>query len=279
MSDFRETDSLPPAGVSLFPGRPRELLVRGAVLVILAAVVGILFVRYGSWLTLSNLARQEDIFRHWYQQHPLLAYGAAFAIYVTMTGLSIPGATALTLLSAWLFGFWRALLIVSFASGVGATVSLLLSRYLFRDLVQQRFGDRLQKANQALDREGIFYLFALRLTPVVPFFVINLVMGLTTMPVLTFWWVSQVGMLPATALYVYAGDSVPNLQQLAETGLSGVLRPELFLALIALGLFPLAIKRLVGFLSPTLLARNGQAAENSGALPHPGVPPRNLPRP
>jgi uncharacterized membrane protein YdjX (TVP38/TMEM64 family) len=188
--------------------------------------------------------------------------------------LSIPGATALTLLSAWLLGFWRSLLLVSFASGAGATVSLLLSRYLFRDLVQQRFGDRLQKANQALDREGIFYLFALRLTPVVPFFVINLVMGLTTMPVLTFWWVSQIGMLPATALYTYAGASVPNLQRLADTGLSGVLYPELFLALMALGLFPLAIKRLVGFLSPTLLARNPSRPEDRDEQLHPRVPPR-----
>lgn len=211
-----------------------------------AALFGVGLWLFGDQLTLDNLASREADFRRFQQEHPLLLYVLAFAAYVLVTGLSIPGATAMTLLLGWLFGFWRGLLLVSFASTMGATTAFVLSRYLLRDAIQSRFSSRLTAFNEALRREGAFYLFTLRLIPVVPFFVINVVMGLTPMRLTTFWWVSQVGMLPGTAVYVFAGSSVPSLQTLAERGLGGILRPELLIAFILLGLFPLVVKRLFG---------------------------------
>ncbi|MCH1438465.1 MAG: VTT domain-containing protein, partial [Rubripirellula sp.] len=156
------------------------------------------------------------------------------------------------LLYGWYFGFGPTLILVSFASTAGATISFLTSRYLLRGSLEHKFGDRLQTFNQHLESEGAFYLFTLRLIPVVPFFVINLVMGLTQLPTRTYWWVSQLGMLPGTAVYVYAGSSVPNLGQLADQGAAAVLSPQqlfqLFLAFALLGVFPLIVKLLVTYL-------------------------------
>jgi uncharacterized membrane protein YdjX (TVP38/TMEM64 family) len=136
--------------------------------------------------------------------------------------------------------------LVSFASTAGATVAFLTSRYLLRESVQSKFGPRLQSFNRHLEQEGAFYLFTLRLVPLVPFFVINLVMGLTALRARTFWWVSQVGMLPGTLVYVYAGSSVPNLSQLADKGVAAVFSPsqglQLALAFTLLGIFPIAVK-------------------------------------
>jgi uncharacterized membrane protein YdjX (TVP38/TMEM64 family) len=210
----------------------------------LAAVFGVGLWLLGDQLSLDNLAAREAGFRQFQLEHPLLLYVLAFAAYVLVTGLSIPGATAMTLLLAWLFGFWRGLLLVSFASTLGASFAFLLSRYLLRDAIQRRFSSRLAAFNEALRREGAFYLFTLRLIPAVPFFVINIVMGLTPMRLATFWWVSQVGMFPATVVYVFAGSSVPSLQILAERGLGGILRTELLAVFVLLGLYPLIVKRL-----------------------------------
>jgi uncharacterized membrane protein YdjX (TVP38/TMEM64 family) len=174
----------------------------------------------------------------------------AFADNVTVTGLSLPGAAALTILCGWYFGFLRGIVLASLASTTGATLAFLLSRYVLRSSVQSRFGHRLRTFNQALARDGAFYLFGLRLVPAVPFFVINLVTGLTPLAVGTFWWVSQVGMLPGTAVYVYAGAAVPDLQALSQNGLSGILSPQLIAAFILLGLFPLAAKLLMRRLRP-----------------------------
>ena len=175
----------------------------------------------------------------------MLVYAVAFLVYVAVTGLSLPGAIVLTLTCGWLFGFWRGLVLVSFASTTGATVAFLMSRFLLRDSIQRRFGDRLATFNQALEREGAFYLFMLRLIPAVPFFVINVVMGLTPIRSRTYWWVSQIGMLPGTAVYVYTGASVPNLATLAEKGFQGILSPQLLMAFALLGLVPLVLKKVV----------------------------------
>ncbi|MBT5925704.1 MAG: TVP38/TMEM64 family protein, partial [Verrucomicrobia bacterium] len=140
----------------------------------------------------------------------------------------------------------KGLLLVSFASTAGASMAFLLSRFFLNDLIQFKFGDRLDKFNEALKKEGAFYLFTLRLIPAVPFFVINLVMGLTPIPTRTFWWVSQLGMLPGTAVFVYAGSQFPSLSILAEKGGSGILTPQLVLAFILLGVFPIAVKKLMG---------------------------------
>ena len=190
--------------------------------------------------------------------HPILVYGVAFLIYVLVTGLSLPGAAVMTLVMGWYFGFARGVVLVSFASTTGATLAFLLSRYLFRDAIQTRFGERTRSFHDALEREGAFYLFSLRLIPAVPFFVINIVMGLTGLRVWTFWWVSQVGMLAGTMVYVYAGSRVPDLQSLAERGANAVFSPaqltQMTMAFVLLGIFPIAVKKLIGYLRPTAAA-------------------------
>jgi uncharacterized membrane protein YdjX (TVP38/TMEM64 family) len=168
------------------------------------------------------------------------AIAAAFAIYVAVTASSLPAATLLTLVYGWLFGFWPAVVLVSFAATAGATVAFLSSRFLLGNWVQSRYGERLARFNEMLDREGAFYLFALRLTPYVPFVVINLVMGLTRMKARTFWWVSQLGMLPATAVYVSVGANLSGPREIQLRGLTGILTWQLAAALVALGLLPLA---------------------------------------
>ena len=148
----------------------------------------------------------------------------------------------LTVVFGWYFGFVPGLIIVSFASTTGATLAFLLSRYILRSSIQRWFGERLRAFNAALEQDGTFYLFTLRLVPAVPFFVINLVMGLTPFRVLPYWWVSQIGMLPGTAVYVYAGATVPDLQALNDRSIGDILSPQLIVAFALLGLFPLVVK-------------------------------------
>jgi uncharacterized membrane protein YdjX (TVP38/TMEM64 family) len=218
-------------------------------LVIVAAVAVVAIVGYvwlHPYLTLEALAKQEGYLRGLYERRPVLVFAAAFLIYVVITGLSLPGATGLTLAYGWFFGLVRGLVLVSFASTAGATLAFLLSRYLFRDAVRSRFGDQFTKFDDALRREGPYFLFTLRLIPAVPFFVINAVMGLTPIRTSTFWWVSQLGMLPGTALYIYAGSSVPSLQTLADKGIGAVFTPaqiaQLLIAFALLGVFPLVAR-------------------------------------
>ena len=215
-----------------------------AVLLTIVTAAGVGYFQFRETLTLQNLASREAELRSLQQAQPLLVYGMAFLVYVTFTGLSLPGATVLSLVCAWFFGFWRGMVLVSFAATAGATVAFLFSRFLLRETIQRRFGNRLQTFNQALEREGALYLFMLRLNPVVPFFVINAVMGLTPIRPWTFWWASQIGMLPGTAVYVYAGSRVPNLATLAEKGATGILSPQLLIAFLLLGVVPLLLKRL-----------------------------------
>lgn len=224
--------------------RGRSTAVKLVVLAIVVLAAGIGYARFGNKLSLDYLATQESSLRSFRAEFPLLVYGVAFAVYVAVTGLSLPGAAGLTLLYGWFFDFLPAVITVSFASTTGATIAFLLSRYLLRDTVQNRFGGHLQRFNNALEKEGAFYLFTLRLIPAVPFFVINVVMGLTPLATKTFWWVSQLGMLPGTLVYVYAGDSVPTLAELAEQGTSGILTPRILVAFVLLGAFPLVVKSL-----------------------------------
>ncbi len=216
---------------------------------ILTAFIGatiFLYLQFGDALKLSELAKKESELRDWQQQAPLIVFGAGFLIYVTATGFSLPGAAVLTLIFGWYFGFTRGTVLVSFASTTGATLAFLISRFLLRDSIQNRFGDRLGKFNSALEKEGPFYLFSLRLIPVVPFFIINLVMGLTPIRTRTFWWISQVGMLPGTMAFVYAGASVPDLKTLEQKGLSGIISPQLIIAFVILGLLPITLKKIIG---------------------------------
>lgn len=213
-------------------------------LVLAAAVAG--FVGFRRQLSIDALAAGETELRAAAKAHPVAALTIAFAGYVLVAGLSLPGATAMSVGCGWLFGFWRAVVLVSFASTTGATLAFLLSRYLLGQWIQSRYGERLAAINAAIDREGAFYLFTLRLIPQVPFFVLNAAMGLTRIRVWTFWWVSQLGMLPATVVFVLAGASAPSLKTVADRGLSSVLDWRLATALALLGVLPLAVKWAMG---------------------------------
>lgn len=221
--------------------RPRRVIV----LMVVIVIAGLGFV-FREHLSLQSLAQRENDLRASTTQNPAISSAIAFVIYVAVTSLSIPGASAMTLLIGWLFGFWRGLFIVSFASTMGATLACGLSRYLFRDSIQRRFGPRLEPMQRAIQNDGLFYLLTLRLIPAVPFFVVNAVMGLTSVRLTTFWWVSQLGMLPGTAVYVYAGSAVPKLQDLADKGVLAILSPtqlsRILIAFCLLGLLPLVIR-------------------------------------
>ena len=221
------------------------------VFALLAVVAFVLYTQFGSYLSLESLAKQETALRDYQAQHPVLVFAIAFLIYVTVTGMSLPGAAGLTLVYAWYFGFFEALILVSFASTLGATIAFLLSRYLFRDLIMNRFGDRLAKFNESLEREGAFYLFTLRLIPAIPFFIVNAVMGLTPVRTWTYWWVSQIGMLAGTAVFVYAGSSVPSLETLAEKGVNAAFSPtqmaQIIGAFVLMGVFPLVARWCIKF--------------------------------
>jgi len=199
-------------------------------------------------LSFEYLATHESTLRDYRHNYPFWTAFIAIAFYIAVAGFSLPGAAVLTLAYGWYFGFWQGLLVVSFGSTGGATMAFLMARYLLQGWVQQKFSRKLDSINKAFDRDGAFYLFTLRLIPAVPFFVINAVMGLTKIRIITFWWVSQIGMLPGTAAYVYAGSTVPSLTQLAEKGVGKVISWQLLLAFAILGLFPLVIKRVIAAL-------------------------------
>lgn len=215
MPDSETTQPIPRQPTSRSEPRTKKLV---SLVIIVAAVVVCWFLAKDQ-LSIQSLAGQESRLREFQNQHEWLVLGIAFLVYVVATGLSLPGAAILTLLIGWFFGFWRALIVVSFASTAGATIAFLLSRYFLSDFVQAKFRSHLQKFNSALDREGAFYLFTLRLIPAVPFFIINVVMGLTSIRVKTYWWVSQVGMLAGTCVFVYAGTTIPSLEQIADPAL------------------------------------------------------------
>ena len=193
-------------------------------------------------LDLASLKAGMAQFAAWRDASPLLVAGAYFVLYVIVTALSLPGAAVMTLAGGALFGLGWGLLIVSFASTIGATLAFLVSRHLLRDSVQARFGERLKAINDGIARDGAFYLFTLRLVPVFPFFLINLLMGLTPIRAATFYWVSQLGMLPGTLVYVNAGTELA-----AVTSLAGILSPTLLLSFALLGVFPLLARKLVAW--------------------------------
>ena len=172
------------------------------------------------------------------EANPVLAPAAFLVLYIAVTGLSLPGAALLTLIAGAAFGLVLGTVLVSFASSIGATVAFVLARYLFRDAVQRRFAAQLARINEGIAKDGAFYLFALRLVPAFPFFAINLGMALTPLKVTTFYWVSQVGMLAGTVVYVNAGREIGKLESL-----SGILSPTLIASFALLGLFPLIARK------------------------------------
>ncbi|MEP2617445.1 MAG: FAD-dependent oxidoreductase [Marinomonas sp.] len=211
-------------------------------LLVIIAVLAAVFFHFNlhQLLTLDGLKSGLDTFEAWRAESPLLIGGAFLVLYVIVTALSLPGAAIMTLAAGALFGLGWGLLIVSFASSIGATLAFLVSRYLLQDAVQKRFGDRLKAFNEGIEKEGAFYLFTLRLVPIFPFFLINLLMGLTTIRAFTFYWASQLGMLAGTFVFVNAGTQLGQLESL-----SGILSPPLLLSFVLLGVFPLIAKKLI----------------------------------
>lgn len=195
------------------------------------------------FLTLEALKARQAEFQALYAARPVAVLAGFFALYVAVTGLSLPGAAILTLAAGALFGLVTGTILVSFASTLGATLAFLSARYLLRSSVEARFGDRLGAINRGLEKDGAFYLFTLRLVPLFPFFLINLVMGLTRIRAATFAWVSQIGMLAGTIVYVNAGTELAKIDSL-----SGVASPGLLLSFAALGLFPWFAKAFIGWL-------------------------------
>lgn len=209
------------------------------------AIIGLWFAfDLGQYLTLENAKIQQQALQDTISSQPLLSSLVYFALYISITALSLPGAAIFTLLGAALFGFWWSLLLVSFASTIGATLAFLFSRYLLKDWVQKKFGQKLETINKGIEKDGPFYLFSLRLIPIFPFFLINLLMGLTPLTAGRFYLVSQVGMLPGTMVYLNAGT------QLAEIdSLSGIVSPSVLVSLALLGLFPLITKHIMNFIN------------------------------
>ncbi|APW41815.1 FAD-dependent oxidoreductase [Rhodoferax saidenbachensis] len=206
----------------------------GVLGLLLAGVVLFFALGLNQYLSLDALQASQDRLAQGYAESPWTVRATYFLLYVAVTSLSLPGAVILTLAGGALFGLGWGLLLVSFASSIGATLSFLIARFVLRDVVQARFSTRLEEINKGVEREGVFYLLSLRLVPLVPFFVINLAMGLTAMRTRTFYWASQLGMLAGTAVYVNAGTQLASIQSLRD-----VVSPALLGSFVLLGLFPL----------------------------------------
>ena len=210
------------------------------VLAVLGAVAAFWALGLGRYFTLEHIKAVQADFAALYAARPVAVVAAYFVVYVAATALSIPGAALLTLLGGAVFGLVWGTVVVSFASSLGATLAMLFARYVLRDSIQARFGARLADIDKGIAREGAFYLFTLRLVPVFPFFLINLLMGLTRMKAATFYGVSQLGMLAGTLVYVNAGTQLGRINSL-----QGILSPGLLLSFVLLGVFPLLAKKLL----------------------------------
>ncbi|MFH1604061.1 MAG: FAD-dependent oxidoreductase, partial [Pseudomonadota bacterium] len=211
------------------------------------ALIGLLVTLYlvfdlGQYFNLQTLKAQQHSIEAYRSGNPGLAAAIYFTLYVLITALSLPGAALMTLAGGAVFGLGWGTLLVSFASSAGATLAFLSARFLLRDWVLQRFGQRLRSIDDGVRREGAFYLFTLRLVPVFPFFLVNLLLGLTAMKARTFYWVSQLGMLAGTVVYVNAGTQLARIESL-----SGIISPALLGSFVLLGLFPLIANKLVEF--------------------------------
>ncbi|MEN9539561.1 MAG: Mercuric reductase, partial [Pseudomonadota bacterium] len=216
---------------------PKKIWLLTALVALIAAYV---VFDLGRFFSLDYLKAQQGSFTQLYAEQPLVVVAGFFALYVAVTALSLPGAAILTLAAGGILGLWVGLLVVSFASSLGATLAFLAARFALGESVQKKFGNRLAEVNKGVEKDGAFYLFTLRLVPLVPFFVINLVMGLTKMKAWTFYWVSQVGMLLGTAVYVNAGTQLAQINSL-----KGILSPGLIGSFVLLGIFPLIAKKIV----------------------------------
>ncbi len=215
----------------------KKIVLLGVLLVIV-----IVFFQFdlGQYLTLDYIKAQQQQIDQFYQQHRVLTLLGFFLLYIVITGASLPGAAVMTLAAGAIFGIVNAVVLVSFASTIGASIAFLLSRYLFRESVQSRFARTLNSINAGIDRDGAFYLFALRLVPAFPFFAINLAMGLTSLRLWTFFWVSQLGMLAGTIVYVNAGTQLAQIESA-----SGIFSSEIILSFLLLAMLPFIGRKII----------------------------------
>ncbi len=218
-------------------GRYKKIAIIAAIIALIAIFR---FFHLEQYLTLEYLKASRETFLGLYEQNSLLVIGAYFIIYVVVTALSLPGAVVMTLAGGALFGLMVGTLVVSFASTIGATCACIVSRYLLQNWVQTRYGEKLAPINNGIEKEGAFYLFTMRLIPAFPFFLINLAMGLTKIPIRSFYWVSQVGMLPGTIVFVNAGKELGKIDSL-----SGILSPSLLFSFALLGVLPISFKKII----------------------------------
>ena len=214
---------------------------------ILASLIGAFFF-FGlhDLLTLDYLKEKRQYVIDLYNQNPLLIGGTFFLIYIAFAALSLPAAALLTLFAGAIFGFWTGLILVSFASSIGATLAFLMARYVLRESMENKFSNQLKKINAGIEREGWMYCFTLRLIPVFPFFVVNIVLALTKLKTLTFYWSSQLGMFIATAIFVNAGTQLGKLETI-----SGILSPKIIGSFVLLATFPFIAKFIMSKIKKT----------------------------
>ena len=209
---------------------------------VMAALIGLFFaLGLNQYFNFEFLKEQQQNFNAVYLKNPWTVMGAFFFIYVFFTSLSLPAAGILTLASGALFGFKKGIILVSFASAIGATIAFLIIRYLFHDEFQRRFGDKLGVVNRGIERDGWLYLFSIRMVPVFPFFIVNALMALTPIRAWTFYWSSQLGMLIISAIFVNAGTQLATL-----TSPGDILKPEIILSLVLVAVFPIIAKFVFG---------------------------------
>lgn len=211
------------------------------VLVISAIFASFFIFDLKQYFDLEVLKQSRKSLQLFYEQNVVLSVALYIVLYILIAALSLPGAAITTVAGGALFGFVVGVIAVSFASTIGATLACIVSRYLLRDWVESKFGDRLTTLNQGIKKEGAFYLFTLRLIPIFPFVVINLLMGLTKMRIFTFYWVSQIGMLAGTMVFVNAGKELGKIKNMSD-----ILSPGLLISFVLLGIFPLAVKKIIG---------------------------------
>lgn len=229
-----------------------RLIVRLVLGLLVAGLLTVLAVRVLPFLSLASLGMHQRELSTYGAAHPLRLAATFVALYVGFAALPLPGAEILTIAAGALFGLVEGTVLVSFASSIGATLAFLLSRWWLRDIVRRRFAAKMTVLSRGIEREGAVYLFAMRLIPMIPFFLVNLLMGLTVLRPLTFFWVSQIGMLPATIAYVNAGLQLGQIRSM-----SGILSPQVLLSFAALGLLPLGARYLVGALRARVDGRGG----------------------
>ncbi len=214
------------------------------IIIIVLIVIGLVTIfrifNLGDYLSLSYIKESQKNFEIMYAEHRAAVISGYIVIYIVVTFLCLPVSVVMGLAAGAFFGLLTGTIVVSFASSIGATLTCFVSRFILRDWLQGRFRDKLKTVNRGIGKEGVFYLFTLRLIPVFPFWLINLVMGLTKMPLRTFYWVSQIGMLPGNIVFVNAGKEIAKIDSL-----SGILSPGLILSFAILGLFPITAKKLL----------------------------------